>query len=312
MCGQGSEKLCAGGNRSERKERDCMGKVLKVEDLNRMNDVFAKYIFANEARKQLTLALINSFFEFEGTAEIVNFEFKDREVDPDRPEGKGAVLDVLGESSNGTLVNVEIQLEQFEDMDKRTLHYWAKLYHRRLLKGEDYDNLLRTVTINILGYNIFQDTEWKDYHSCFAVLNTKDLNHALTRDLEIHFVELPKWQHDGSRKMKRLERWLAYLSSKTTMEERRLLAMEDADIRTAMEAEKEFVKDYEYISAYDREEKYQRDKRAREKFVREEGEAHGFAKGIAKAVLALRKKGKTDTVIAELLDMDIKEVQAIQ
>jgi hypothetical protein len=27
-----------------------MRNVLKVEDLNRMNDVFAKYIFANEAR----------------------------------------------------------------------------------------------------------------------------------------------------------------------------------------------------------------------------------------------------------------------
>ena len=88
--------------------------------------------------------------------------------------------------------------------------------------------------------------------------------------------------------------------------------MEDADIRTAMEAEKEFVQNYEYISAYDREEKYQRDKRARDKFVRKEGEAIGFAKGIAKAVLSLRKKGKSDAVIAELLDMDIKEVQKIQ
>ena len=288
-----------------------MRKILKVEDLNRMNDVFAKYIFANEARKQLTLALINSFFEFEGPAEIVNFEFKDREVDPDRPEGKGAVLDVLGESSDGTLVNVEIQLEQFEDMDKRTLHYWAKLYHRRLSKGEDYDNLLRTVTINILGYNLFPDTEWKGYHSCFAVLNTKDLNHALTRDLEIHFVELPKWQHDGSRKMKRLERWLAYLSSRTTMEERRRLAMEDADIRTAMEAEKEFVKDYEYISAYDREEKYQRDKRAREKFVREEGEAIGFAKAEREMIMNLHASGMSAEEIAMRLKKDIAMVRQI-
>ena len=288
-----------------------MRKILKVEDLNRMNDVFAKYIFANEARKQLTLALINSFFEFEGTAEIVNFEFKDREVDPDRPEGKGAVLDVLGESSDGTLVNVEIQLEQFEDMDKRTLHYWAKLYHRRLSKGEDYDNLLRTVTINILGYNLFPDTEWKGYHSCFAVLNTKDLNHALTRDLEIHFVELPKWQHDGSREMKRLERWRAYLSSRTTMEERRRLAMEDADIRTAMEAEKEFVKDYEYISAYDREEKYQRDKRAREKFVREEGEAIGFAKAEREMIMNLHASGMSAEEIAMRLKKDIAMVRQI-
>jgi len=126
--------------------------------------------------------------------------------------------------------------------------------------------------------------------------------------LEIHFVELPKWQRKKGAKLSRLERWLAYLSSKTTMEERRQLAMEDADIRIAMEAEKAFVQDYEYISAYDRQEKYERDRLAREDFVREEGEAIGFAK----AVKALRKKGKSDAVIAELLDMDVKEVQQIQ
>ena len=289
-----------------------MKKVFKVEDLNRMNDVFAKYIFANEERKKLTLGLINSFFDFEGTAEIIDLAFKDREMDPDREEGKGAVLDVLGECSDGTLVNVEIQLEQFEEMGRRSLYYWAKLYQRRLLKGEDYETLFRTVTINILDYALFPDAEWKDYHSCFSVLNTKDLHHALTKDLEIHFVELPKWHYKKGAKMKRLERWLAYLSSKTTMEEREALAMVDEDIRTAMEAEKEFVQDYEYMSAYDRREKYLRDQRAHEKFVRNEGVAEGKAEAKKELIIAWRNKGKPDSEIAELLDMDVDEVRQVK
>ena len=289
-----------------------MKKVFKVEDLNRMNDVFAKYIFANEERKKLTLGLINSFFDFEGTAEIIDLAFKDREIDPDREEGKGAVLDVLGECSDGTLVNVEIQLEQFEEMGRRSLYYWAKLYQRRLLKGEDYETLFRTVTINILDYALFPDAKWKDYHSCFSVLNTKDLHHALTKDLEIHFVELPKWHYKKGAKMKRLERWLAYLSSKTTMEEREALAMVDEDIRTAMEAEKEFVQDYEYMSAYDRREKYLRDQRAHEKFVRNEGVAEGKAEAKKEVIIAWRNKGKPDSEIAELLDMGVDEVRQVK
>ena len=92
--------------------------------------------------------------------------------------------------------------------------------------------------------------------------------------------------------------------------------MEDANINTALEAEKEFVKNPICITAYEQHQKYLRDKHAREKFVRKEGEAIGFAKGeasgIAKAVNALRKKGKSDSAIAELLDMDVKEVQLIQ
>ena len=88
--------------------------------------------------------------------------------------------------------------------------------------------------------------------------------------------------------------------------------MEDANIHTAMEAEKEFVKNPICITAYEQHQKYLRDKHAREKYLRKEGEAIGEARGIAKAVNALRKNGKSDVAIAELLDMDVKEVQQIQ
>ncbi|MBQ9573612.1 MAG: Rpn family recombination-promoting nuclease/putative transposase [Acidaminococcaceae bacterium] len=285
-------------------------KNFKVD--NRMNDAFAKFIFANEKRKQLTLDLINGFFELEGTAVIQDLEFSDRELDREVEEGKGVVLDVVGRSCDGTLVNVEIQLEQFQEMGKRTLYYWSQLYHRRLKKGEEYPELARTVTLNLLDYRLFKDEEWPEYHSCFAVLNTKDMQHRLTNNLEIHFVELPKWKHDGSRQMKRLERWLMYLSSKTTDEERRMLAMEDENIRTAMEAEKEFAKDPLLITAYEQHQKYLWDKHAREAFVREEGEAIGYEKGKAEGiaegkvealkafVAVLRASGKSEEEIAEI------------
>ena len=301
--------------------------VLTVENLNRMNDAFAKFIFANEARKLLTLDLVNSFFEFEGTAQITDFKFIDREQDPDRKWGKGVVLDVVGESSDGTLVNVEIQLQQFDDMDRRTLYYWAQLYTRRLLSGEDYDNLNRTVAINILDFRLFSDEIWPDYHSCFAVLNTRNAEHALTKDLEIHFVELPKLAATKRENTRHLERWLRYLSPKTTMEERRRLAMEDANIHTAMEAEKEFVKNPICITAYEQHQKYLWDKRARESFVRKEGEAIGEARGFAKGevsgiakgeakaerdmIKALHASGMSAEEIATRLQKDIAAVRQI-
>ena len=91
--------------------------------------------------------------------------------------------------------------------------------------------------------------------------------------------------------------------------------MEDADIRTAMEAEKVFVQDYEYISAYDRQEKYERDRMAREDFVREEGEAIGEARGIAKAereiIMNLHASGMSTEEIAMRLKKDIAVVRQI-
>ena len=287
------------------------GEVLTVENLNRMNDAFAKFIFANEARKQLTLDLVNSFFEFEGTTQITDFKFSDRELDPERKLGKGVVLDVVGESSDRTLVNVEIQLQQFDDMDRRTLYYWSQLYTRRLLRGEDYESLNRTVAINIMDYRLFLDEIWPEYHSCFAVLNTRNVEHALTKDLEIHFVELPKLVVSKRKNTRHLERWLRYLSPKTTMEERRRLAMEDSNIHTAMEAEKEFVKNPICITAYEQHQKYLRDKHAREKFVRKEGEAIGKAKAEHDMIKLLHTSGMSAEEIATRLNKDIAVVRQI-
>ncbi|MDY6291301.1 MAG: PD-(D/E)XK nuclease family transposase [Succiniclasticum sp.] len=83
--------------------------------------------------------------------------------------------------------------------------------------------------------------------------------HKLTDDLEIHFIELPKWHKGDIEKMNRLDHWLAYLSPKTTNEERRRLAMKDPAIQKVMEAEKVFLADPNCITAYEQHEKYLRD-----------------------------------------------------
>ena len=298
--------------------------VVNGKPFNRMNDFYAKYIFANRRNKGSALALINSVFSLEGTKEIVDFEFKDREFDPERVNGKGVLLDVVGYSSDRAVVNVEIQLRCLKSMDKRTLYYWSLLYGRRLEKGEKYSALNRTVVISILSYNLFSEAVWADYHSSFAVLNTKDLSHRLTEDLEIHFVELPKWHKGDIEKMNRLEHWLAYLSPETTDEERRSLAMKDPAIGAVMEAEKVFLADPECITAYEQHEKYLRDMAAMKEYDEEigwerghavglvEGEAKGRASGVVEGrielILKWYRKGMSNAEIAELLDMDEAEV----
>ena len=72
--------------------------------------------------------------------------------------------------------------------------------------------------------------------------------------------------------------------------------MEDADIRTALEAEKEFVKDPLCITAYEQHQKYLWDKQAREDFLRKEG----YAEALKDFIAALRSSGKSEEEIAEI------------
>ena len=139
---------------------------MEILKLNRMNDALFKNIFA--LNSDITLSLINSVFEFQGSALISDIEFIDRNLDAQEDDGKESRLDLLGKASDGTIINLEIQVAKQEYMGRRSLYYWSRLYNE-LKSGEEYTELKRTVTINILDFNLFEKKKYPSYHSCFGV-----------------------------------------------------------------------------------------------------------------------------------------------
>ena len=87
--------------------------------------------------------------------------------------------------------------------------------------------------------------------------------------------------------------------------------MEDSNIHTAMEAEKEFVKNPICITAYEQHQKYLRDKHAREKYLRKEGETIGFVKAERDMIKTLHASGMSAEEIAARLQKDIAVVRQI-
>ena len=59
---------------------------MEILKLNRMNDALFKNIFAQNS--DITLSLINSVFEFQGTELITDIEFIDRNLDIEEEGGK--------------------------------------------------------------------------------------------------------------------------------------------------------------------------------------------------------------------------------
>ena len=159
--------------------------------LNRLNDYFFKWLFGREERKDILLNFLNGILIFEGQEELIDITLAERELEPDLIGNKLARLDILGKASDGSLVNIEVQIANQYDMDKRTLFYWARLYQEELQKGQSYKALSRTVTINVLDYRFLPGEV--NYHSMYS-LYEQETHHRLNRDVEIHFLELPKWK----------------------------------------------------------------------------------------------------------------------
>ena len=240
--------------------------------INRTNDAVFKAIFAKYPK--ITLALINAFLEFQGTELLVDIEFIDRELNSDEYEGKESRLDILGRTASGVKVNIEMQVNSLAAMGERSLFYWARNY-ADLKRGEEYDQLKRTVTINILGFNLFDVKKYPDMHSCFGVYDVKT-NCQLTDKLEIHFLELMKFKGKSVKDMNRMEKWAAYFSPDTSDEELEEIAESEEAIKEAMEVEDVFTKDEVAKRAYEKAEKFRRDQAAQLRHARQEGREEGI------------------------------------
>ena len=259
--------------------------------INRTNDAVFKAVFAKHP--EITLALINAFFEFQGTELLTDIEFIDRELDADEYEGKESRLDILGQTASGVKVNIEMQVNPLTSMGERSLYYWAKNY-ADLKRGEEYDQLKRTVAINILGFNLFDVKDYPNMHSCFGVYDIKT-QCQLTNKLEIHFLELLKFKGKSVKDMNRMEKWAAYFSPSTPDEELEEIAESEAAIRDAMEVEDMFTKDEVAKRAYEKAEKFRRDQAAQLSYARQEERV--------KAVAMLKKlKISKDLAITQLIE----------
>ena len=129
----------------------------------------------------------------------------------------------------------------------------------------------------------------------------------LTDDLEIHFVELPKWERVRPKdwtQMNHLERWLTYFSQQTTDDELEAMAMADPMIQEALSAEGAFMLDPVLLSAYDAEEDERRDRVARETYVRK--------KTMEEVVVKMLRAKQPIELIAEVSEFPSEKVLEIR
>ena len=249
---------------------------MKRQNYNPMNDYLFKFVFGREERKRITLSFLNAVLGREGEDELTDIAFADREFDPRFSEEKLSRLDIYGVVSDGSKINIEVQLVNYQNMEKRTLYYWSQMY-QSLRKGEDYETLTRSITINLLNFRLLPQENAHNMYGLYDIAS----GHRLTEDLEIHFLEIPKFHVKSVKEMKRLEKWLAYFSNKLDERETEELAMSEAAISEAIRAEQVFMQSDVERWQYEQREKALRDYISGMRAARRIGLAEGRDLGLA-------------------------------
>jgi predicted transposase/invertase (TIGR01784 family) len=97
------------------------------------------------------------------------------------------ILDVRGEMDSGEEINIEVQLKDLHNMEKRTPLHWGREFTTSISAGGNYKELPKVITINIVN---FDNIKLDDFHTSFHLWEDAHHDYLLTDVLEIH---LPTW-----------------------------------------------------------------------------------------------------------------------
>ncbi len=222
---------------SEKKMRQKILAELQAHKINPMNDVLFKFVFGKEERKSITIDFLNAVLEDSLARPIRDIHFTQTEQVPQDDGGKLTRFDVACELDSGEIIDVEVQVINYQNMQRRTLYYWSQMYLTGILSGEDYAELRPAITINLLAFSILPQSE---PHAMYSIYNAKT-GDRLNRDMELHFLEIPKFTHKPVCEMTKMERWLAYFANKLSEQEKEELAMSEAAIGNAYDAAGTFM-----------------------------------------------------------------------
>lgn len=167
-----------------------------MSDINPRVDIAFKKIFGVEENKDLLISLINSIVGNDDQISDVTL------LNPYNPRNfkndKLSILDIKASGIDGKKFNIEIQITDEDDYDKRALFYWGKLYTEQLKAGEDYGTLSKAIGIHILNFTSIPEV--KKYHNVFHI-REKDDGILYFKDLELHTIELKKFSADSKEEL---------------------------------------------------------------------------------------------------------------
>ena len=125
-----------------------------------------------------------------------------------KKDDKTGRLDIKATINNNKIVNIEIQLQNEHNMEKRSEYYAARLIAEQFHKTEKYEKLKPVILINILNYNLLSVP---DYCTKTVTVAENHREYEVMKDVTYYFIELPKFRKKTPRLANLLEGWLTLI-----------------------------------------------------------------------------------------------------
>ena len=220
---------------------------------------------------------------------------------------KLSALDVKVETRDYGVIDVEIQVENYDDLWKRFQYYTARMYVDQIRSGDDYAKLTRAISIIIVDFSFF--THDKAYHHRFRMFDAQN-NVAYPGSIEINILEIPKRRGNSSK----VSHWLEFFAARTE-EQFMQLVQNDSVMEQAWGIIKHMSADERERAEAEAVEKARRDMVARlrsaELLGHTKGLEEGLEKGKAEVALAMLQGGLSIKQISGFTGLTADEIKGL-
>ena len=275
-----------------------MEKSREIKLLSPKLDYVFKRIFGQVGNEEITCNLINSILENKVTKVELD---KNTILEKDILDDKIGILDIKAKADNNVNINIEMQIVDKKNIEKRILYYWSKMYIQSIKQGEDYEKLEKSVIILFTDYEIENLKKIKKYITQWNIREKEERQVLLTNVFEIYIIELNKYK--GENQNNKLDTWVKFIKKPE------VIGMEENDkaVRKAKEILEEISSDERERYLAELRQKYIMDQKA----IQDAGYDKGAKNKQIEIAKKMKTKGIDEKIILEVTELSKEEIEKI-
>ena len=219
-------------------------------------------------------------------------------------DDKVGILDIKVKIDNHINCDVEMQVVDKKNIEKRILFYCSKMYVQSIKAGTDYIDLEKSIAILISDYELEPLKEIKKYVSKWTLREEDYGNLILTDAIEVYIIELSKFEkymNDTA-----LSDWIKFIINP------KVINMSNEEVKKAKEVLDELSQDEHERRLAELREKYIMDQKATEAAGYDKGLESGLKQGSASTKIEIARKMKSQgfdvNTIHQITELSIDEI----
>ena len=178
-------------------------------------DYAFKMILGSNQSEEILISFLNAII-YEGKNKIQSLTILNPYNPPQIQTLKDSYLDVRAVLDDNSQVIIEMQVASVTAFDKRVVYNLAKTYSTQLGPREGYRHLKPVIAVTITDFKMFEKNP--DVVNYFSFLNEKKFVKYTAAEMQLVFVELPKFKKSLEELETLVDKWIYFIKETDNLE----------------------------------------------------------------------------------------------